>query len=74
MTSVEKLNYRCMCLLACMDKKSTIDIKKASKKLYWGMHKVRAVGNYLVEQGVLEAIGRDYRGSFYVTGFTVRNF
>jgi hypothetical protein len=74
MTPMEKRDLRIMCFLACMDKKSVIDIKKASKKLFWSMHKVRAIGNYLVEQGVVERVGYEYRGQFITTGYSIRNF
>lgn len=74
MTPTEKRDLRIMCFLACMNKKSIIDIKKASKKLFWSRHKVRAIGNYLAEKGVVERIGCEYRGQFIITGYSVRNF
>ena len=74
MTPIEKRDLRIMCFLACMDRKSVIDIKKASKKLFWSMHKVRAIGNYLVEQGIVERVGCECGGQFITTGYSIRNF
>lgn len=74
MTPIEKRDLRIMCFLACMNKKSVIDIKKASKKLFWSMHKVRAIGNYLVEQGAVDRVGYECRGQFITTGYSVNNF
>lgn len=48
----EKNLLRGVLLLSCA-KNGYISIKKASKKLGWERHKVAAVGNLLVEQGIL---------------------
>lgn len=48
----EKNLLRGVLLLSCA-KNGYISIKKASKKLGWYKHKVVAVGNLLVEQGIL---------------------
>jgi hypothetical protein len=74
MTTTEKRDLRIMCFIACMDRKGVIDIKKTSKKLCWHIHKVRAIGNYLVEQGVVERVGYEYYGQFITTGYSIRNF
>lgn len=53
---------RGICLLSCA-KKGYISIKKASKKLGWNKQKVVAVGNLLVEHGILTK--NRYAGCYY---------
>lgn len=70
----EKNILRSVCLLSCA-KNGYISIKKAEKKLGWKKQKIIAVGNLLVEKGVLakdrytDPCGNPHLDGYYIESF-----
>ena len=70
----QKIEYRETVLLACIDKKGCINIRKTAKRLCWPRQKVVAVGKLLERKGIVEKYGYEIKGTFYLQGFSIRNF
>lgn len=70
----EKHLLRSVCLLSCA-KNGYISIKKAERKLGWNKQKIIAVGNLLVERGVLEKDRyTDLQGDPHLDGYYIASF